>query len=101
MHREIAVATKMLAELRQKMADKKITGEEPSLRDAFGRRQSYQLGVPHGDNGHTLFDVSPQLALHIMEAHIVTKQRELVEACAVASMELSGTLPLKSAETPA
>jgi len=90
-HREIETATKMLAELR----DKKKWGDDPNPLDAFGRRRPYTLGIPHGDNAHQLVDLSPELARHIIEAHIVAKQRELVEACARASMELEGLI-----ETP-
>lgn len=88
-HREVQTATKMLAELR----DKKKWGDDPNPLDAFGRRKPYTLGIPHGDTGHQLVDLSPELALHIIEAHITRKQTELVEACTRASLELSGDLP--------
>src|SRR5258708_8424576 len=91
-HREIETATKMLAELR----DKKKWGEDPNPLDAFGRRKPYTLGIPHGDNGHQLVDLSPELALHIIEAHVTRKRTELVEACARAAMEMSGDLPAKT-----
>lgn len=85
-HREIETATKLLAELR----DKKKFGDDPNPLDAFGRHRPYTLGVPHGGNGHQLVDLSPELALHIIEAHITRKQTELVEACVRAALELSG-----------
>jgi hypothetical protein len=91
-HREIDTATKMLGELR----DKKKWGDDPNPLDAFGRRKPYTLGIPHGDNGHQLVDLSPELALHIIEAHISHKQTALVEACARAALELSGHLPAKN-----
>lgn len=91
-HREIATASKMLAELR----DKKKWGDDPNPLDALGRRRPYTLGIPSGDNGHQLVDLSPELALHIIEAHITRKQTELVEACARAALELSGDLPAKT-----
>lgn len=91
-HREIATATAMLAELR----DKKKWREDPNPLDAFGRRRPYTLGIPSGDNGHQLVDLSPELALHIIEAHISRKQSELIEVCARAALELSGDLPAKT-----
>lgn len=91
-HREIETAIKMLAELR----DKKKWGDDPNPLDAFGRRRPYTLGVPHGsDNSHQLVDLSSELALHIIEAHVTRKQTELVEVCARAALELSGDLPAK------
>lgn len=90
-HREIETATKMLAELR----DKKKWGEDPNPLDAFGRRKPYTLGVPHGD-GHQLVGLSPELALHIIEAHVARKGCELIEACARAALELSGDLSAKT-----
>ena len=88
-HREIETAKKLLADLR----DKKSNREDPTPIDAFGRRSAYQFGMPHGDSGHMLLDVSPELALHVIEAHITRKQLELVEHCARAALELSGDLP--------
>lgn len=92
-HREIETAKNMLAEL----LDKKKWGDDPNPLDAFGRRRPYELGIPSGDNGHRLFSVSPELALHVIEAHIAHKQAELVEACARASLELNGDLPAGAA----
>ena len=90
-HREIETAAKLLAELR----DKKKWGQDPNPLDAFGCHKPYTLGIPHGDNGHQLVGLSPELALHIIEAHITRKQTELVESCARAALELSGDLPAK------
>ncbi len=90
-HREIETATGMLAELRDKK--KWPHDKDPNPLDAFGRHRPYTLGVPSGDNGHRLVDLSPDLALHIIEAHISRKRSELIEACARAALELSGDLP--------
>lgn len=88
-HREIETANALLVELR----DKKKWGEDPNPLDGFGRRKPYTLGVPHGDSGHQLIGLSPELALHIIEAHLSRKQTELVETCARAALELAGDLP--------
>lgn len=92
-YREIETAEKLLkdmAEVREQEfkweRDKKK--HEPTLKDAFGRRQHLQLGIPSGDNGHRLFNVSPQLADSVIKAHIANKHVELVEAQEAARLEL-------------
>jgi hypothetical protein len=61
----------------------------PTLRDAFGNRRQLQLGIPSGDNGHRLLDVSPLLAESCIRAHIEKKRLELVEANEAARIELA------------
>jgi hypothetical protein len=67
----------------------KLGKNEPTLKDAFGRRKQLQLGIPSGENGHRLFDVAPQLAESIIRAHIANKHAELVEATEQARVELA------------
>lgn len=86
-HREIEVATKLLADMKKEIAN----GSDPTPLDAFGRHRNLQLGVPSGDMGHRLFDVSPNLAIRIIEAHIATKERELAEACIIAKLDMGRT----------
>lgn len=90
-HREIETSIKLLADIREK----KKFGGDPNPLDAFGRHRPYTLGIPSGDAGHQLVGLSPELAAHIIEAHITRKQSELVEACARAALELAGDLPAK------
>lgn len=64
---EIAAAEKLLEEIIKALSRR----EEPDIRDGFGRRQGgLQLGVPHGENAHRLFDVQWSLARPVIEAHI-------------------------------
>jgi hypothetical protein len=91
-HREIEAGQKLLAEI----TDALKRGADPTPLDPFGRRGTYQLGIPSGDNGHRLFGVSPSLARYIIESHIANKRSELAEACVVARMELDGALPAKA-----
>ncbi len=37
-----------------------------------------------------MFDLNPRLAVHVIEAHIADKERELKEASIVAKIELEG-----------
>lgn len=60
----------------------------PTIRDSFGRLQHFQLGIPMGDSGHTLYNVSPPLAEACIRAHIAHKQAELVELRERARIEL-------------
>jgi hypothetical protein len=84
-HREIEVGKKLQAEIEKAIKD----GTDPTPIDPFSRRRNFQLGVPSGDSSHRLFDLSPQLAIHIIEAHIANKQRELAEACVIAKLDLA------------
>lgn len=84
-HREIKVASKMLDEIRETLK----TGSLETPRDVFGRsHRNFEMGVPHGEAGHRLFDVSPRLALSVIGAHIAEKQRELTEASIAARVEM-------------
>ncbi len=81
-HREIEVAEKLLADVRETIASAAPTPIER------GYPRGYQLGVPSG-GGHRLLDVAPELAEQIILAHIKKKQQELKAASGVALAELS------------
>lgn len=84
-HREIAVATK----LRDELAEALRKGEDPTPLDGFGRRRNLSLGVPCGtDSSQRLYDVDPKLAVHVIDAHVASKQKDLAEACIAARIEL-------------
>ena len=86
-YREISVAEKLLTDMAE--YDKNSQEENaPRLQDAFGHERQLQLGVPCGENGHRLFNVSPILAESIIRAHIANKQAELIEANEQARVEL-------------
>jgi len=92
--REIETGNKILNDMaeitaREEERNGRISKTEPTLKDAFGRRQHLQLGIPCGENGHRLLDVSPRLAETIIRAHIAKKEAELVEAEERARLELS------------
>lgn len=73
---EIATSEKLLASIAEALAKR----EEPDIRDGFGRRRGgLQLGVPHGENGHQLFNVQWSLARPVIEAHI-GQQRAMLRA---------------------
>ena len=91
--REIEAGNKLLADMEEvgRQDEKRWEGKsktEPTLKDAFGRRRHLELGVPSGENGHRIFQVSPILAGHIIRAHIANKTAELAEANELARLEL-------------
>lgn len=64
-------------------------GEPPDFRDSFGRRRhDLQLGVPSGETGHRILQLSPKLAAIIIKAHLDNKKREIEALCEVARGEL-------------
>ena len=89
-HREIETSKKMLEDVTKEREKQWGDFDEhaPTLRDAFGHRRHFQLGVPSGENGHRLFEVSPVLAESCIRAHIENKRRDLAEANEAARIEL-------------
>ena len=87
-YREISASEKLLKDMKE-LKDRERSGEyEPTLKDAFGVRRQLQLGIPSGENGHRIFDVSPVLAESIIRVHIDRKKAELSEFNEKARIEL-------------
>lgn len=62
---------------------------ETDIQDVFGQyRRSLQLGVPHGNSGHKLCDLSYDLAVPIIEAHIANKRAEVAALTMLARSEI-------------
>lgn len=87
-YHDIEVGHKLLSDMEETAKTQRLNKYEPRLKDAFGRRQHLQLGVPSGGDGHRLFDVSPRLAESVIRAHIAKKQAELAEINERARIEL-------------
>lgn len=87
-YREIDAGEKLLVDTKEEREKQHLDEFAPTLQDAFGHRQHLQIGVPHGENGHRLFYVSPQLAEPVIRAHIAAKRAELAEANEQARIEL-------------
>lgn len=84
---EIESAEKLLAEIDESLK----RYEEPDIRDDFGRRQGgLQLGVPHGSNGHRLFNVPWKLARPVIMAHIADQRAQIVALNELAISEAAG-----------
>jgi hypothetical protein len=87
-YREIHAGEKLLSDMTKERERTEIDKHAPTLRDAFGRVRQLQLGIPSGENGHRLLDVSPVLAESMIRAHIANKKAELAEANECARVEL-------------
>ena len=73
-YREIEVAEGLLDKVNEAIAK----GDGRDIRDVFGRpHRALQLGIPSGDNGHRLLDVSYELAVPVIEAHIALKRAQI------------------------
>lgn len=72
-HQEIETATL----LHKEALDMIAKAEPPHWKDAFGRQQGLQLGIPSGDNSRRLFDVSPSASVAVLVDHIASKGKEL------------------------
>lgn len=90
-YREIEAGEKILADIENKKSEWGAAKDEyaPTLSDAFGRTRYFQLGIPSGENGHRLLDVSPVLAESCIRAHIEQQRMKLAEANEAARIELS------------
>jgi hypothetical protein len=100
-YREIETAKKLLSdmqEIREREYQRTLTRpakHEPTLTDAFGRKQHLQLGIPTGENGHRLLQVAPELGESVIRAHIAKMEAELTEANEQARLENSEAQPLE------
>jgi hypothetical protein len=88
-HREIEAGNKLLTDMKNERERIRADKYDPTLKDAFGQIRQLQLGIPSGENGHRLFDVSPVLAESVINAHIANKQAKLVELNERARIELN------------
>lgn len=84
-YREIEAAHVLL----EKVKTAKDRHEEPDVRDAFGRARGCQLGVPSGEGSHRILDLSWELALPIIEAHIAQKEAAVVALSEKARVEIN------------
>jgi hypothetical protein len=97
-YREIEVAKKLLADLEQSADEFRDDVRRETVKDAFGRHKRLTLGVPSGDNSQRLLDVSPRLAVAVINSHIAEKHRQLAELQEVATLEISGQLTRKESK---
>ena len=101
-HREIEAGKKLIEDMLKAREElEKNRGSEDAtklLRDAFGRRQQLELGVPSGNNSHRIFGVAPELAGSVIRAHIAKKRAELVAHCEIARHELDAEVGASEAD---
>lgn len=88
-YREIEAGEKLLTDMQTIRKAQGLDKTEPTIRDAFGRPQHLQLGIPSGENGHRILDVAPELAESVIRAHIAKKRAELAEVQEQARIEMN------------
>lgn len=88
-YREIEAGEKLLTDMESIRKAQGLDKTAPTIRDAFGRPQHLQLGIPSGENGHRILDVAPELAECVIRAHIAKKRAELAEIQERARIELA------------
>lgn len=86
--REIKVANELIAKVTDLLDKESPNYSEGKLKDAWGRSRGFELAVPSGETAHRLYELSPNLALSIIRAHIANKEAELVEWNEIARNEL-------------
>ncbi|WP_103018153.1 hypothetical protein [Alicycliphilus denitrificans] len=89
-YREIEAGQKLLDDMKAIRSREGLDRHAPTIKDAFGRPQHLQLGIPSGENSHRILGVSPFLAESVIRAHIENKRAELAEIQERARIELQG-----------
>lgn len=87
-YREVETGEKLLADMKEIREKERLDPHAPCLKDHFGSRRHLQLGIPFGEDGHRLMQVSPALAESVIRSHIGNKRAELAEAQERARIEL-------------
>ena len=87
-YREIEAGETLLTDMKAIRERDRLDKTAPTIRDAFGRPQHLQLGIPSGENAHRILDVSPALAESVIRSHIENKRAELSQYQEMARIEL-------------
>ena len=91
-YREIEAGKKLLRDMaeaaKEERDDHRKIKKVGHLKDHWGRRRDLQLHVPSGEDAHSLFNIKPELAVSVINAHIAHCEAELIEANEQARLEL-------------
>lgn len=86
-HREIETGQKLLEDVKEVVQRRGEINRD--LRDVFGRNHdALELGVPSGDTSKRLFRVPYELAVPVIEAHILSCRSRLAALNEKARLEL-------------
>lgn len=86
-YREIEAGEELLKDMEELKKRYPYDEYASKLKDAFGRGQDLQLGIPSGENSHRLIGVKPELAQAIIRAHIKEKMAKLAALNEIAFLE--------------
>ena len=89
-YRELEAGQKLLDDMKTIRERECLDKTAPTIKDAFGQPRHLQLGIPSGENGHRILNVSPVLAESVIRAHIENKRAELATMQERARIELEG-----------
>jgi hypothetical protein len=95
-YQEIERGEALLTDVRKCLDERKERWPdgETDIQDVFGQyRRSLQLGVPSGAAGHKICDLSYDLAVPIIEAHIANKRAEVSALTILARSEMEVEVP--------
>jgi hypothetical protein len=87
-HNEIEKSHKLIEDMAETVKKDKEK-KAPTLYNAFGDATGLRLGVPSGNESHTLYGVNIDLGVKIIEEHVRQNERRLQELMAIAKIELS------------
>jgi hypothetical protein len=88
-YREIAACEKLLADIAEVKKNDHFKQFEGKLKDAFGGRHDFQMGVPCGESGHRIFGLSSELAMSVITSHKAKMEALLIETNEQAKIEIN------------
>jgi hypothetical protein len=88
-YREIAACNKLLEDIAEVKKNDHFKQFEGKLKNAFGERQEFQLGVPCGESAHRIFGLSSDLAVSIITSHKAKMEALLIETNEQARIEIN------------
>lgn len=87
-HTEIEKAKILLEDMVNKTIEDVDKSGKLEFKDAFGSKTGLQLGVPCSSSGHSLYHISPKLALEVIKEHIKSNKNRLIELETICQIEL-------------
>ncbi len=87
-HREIQTTKELIAIIEEELAKPFNDKHSPILKDAFGQKRHFEMGIPSSPNSKTIYRVSTHAALLILRHHLADMQAALIKHSETARFEL-------------
>lgn len=94
-HREIQTTKELIAVVEEHLAKPNTDKTAPVLKDAFGQRRHFEMGIPTSDTSLRIYLVSPHAALLILRQHLADMQAALIKHSETARFELLTPAPIE------